>query len=1322
MNKFRAKKLVSCLLAGCLILLFGSVAWARVLEDFEDISDWGIYGDGFDTARTKIEAVTYDGKKAMEITNVLPPRDSGLRYAGPNLHRRNNIGPALSFSFYGNNNGKMLIVRCTDQSGESFQWQGPNINWSGWQTVSLNLTAGSSWGHWGGNNNGEIDGGLTFNGIHIDYYSGPEINETLYLAELEVADELPEELSVTFTDGQYNTTTGLYQIEVASDGRTDFASDVGGKSARRTNPSVGRYQMYFDIDDTYVASIPADTGIEVEVEYYDNNYSIWGPFLLYNAAGNDYKSSPRYEMTGTNEWRRAKFILTDYKFTAGSDFMLVGDTRGNSGFPLSVHKVTVRKVQLGSLAGRVTSGGSGLVGAQVRVLHPNYPGMTLEATSDNDGYYQLKAPAGACVVYAVKDGYGREKRENFTISGTVNLNFTLQSGYGDGVSVDFGRYNDADGLYLSHINEGNAFLTEVQAAGALESRDARRTNRASHNYFVFLNVSDQYIYSQLTSVDLTVTYLDQGTGSWRVDYNSDKNFYQFGPEVQKTNTGEWKTKTFRLHDAFFANKTNGVDIRLNAKWEGGEDDDVFATVKIQKAPTAQVTGSVRNADPQVQVALPGAQIILQSTTYGNVKYTSTTDTAGEFALQVAVDEYDVIISKPGVGFYRETIQVTEAGALIAALIEEGQLGFEKDYPMIWEFSQGSNFSFDTQEKMEGEGSLKITGGAAAEQYKGTVRLPVTAANSYRFELWIKTQDVSAADGVRVNILQVKAGDKDNGAYLKWDLLTTGGSHDWQRFEVALERSQMKADTIEVRLYVRLAAGVTGTVWFDKVSLTPELSVKRAATDVSGFSPVLGQEVTFSYEVSACAATTLELSRADWQLTLFQDVPLLGGGAYIWDGKQDGQPLADGVYTYRLTAARGGDTVFAEGQITVDNTGPGRPQITAPEPEAPLEHNQPAVLLQGRVDEMATVIVYREVSGETVELASQDTDPLGFFSLEAGLLEGDNRLWIVAKDALGNESEPSADVLINYNAQRSIGIVTVENGDLLSPRNADGVRDELKIAFHLLVPGAVSFAVTGPSGQVWQDEREITQEEDVEFRWAGVDAQQKLVADGVYHYTLQYRSETEEKTLVAADVQVDNTPPLKPIMLFPKADGAVTGQPRLSWEKIGDAAYYLLYLGTDADSFQEPIRSSGCEYQTEELAQGLWHWKLLAVDLAGNQSEAAAGSFSVTSLDQSAFDVVGFQAGPNPFTPNSDGRREKLVVSYTLRQPGKVRVSIVNLAGKPVRQLDFGELGAGDHQFSWDGCDGSGSLVATGVYLLRLVATNPVSWGPAVKVQPLFVLR
>ncbi len=47
------------------------------------------------------------------------------------------------------------------------------------------------------------------------------------------------------------------------------------------------------------------------------------------------------------------------------------------------------------------------------------------------------------------------------------------------------------------------------------------------------------------------------------------------------------------------------------------------------------------------------------------------------------------------------------------------------------------------------------------------------------------------------------------------------------------------------------------------------------------------------------------------------------------------------------------------------------------------------------------------------------------------------------------------------------------------------------------------------------------------------------------------------------------------------------------------------------------------------------------------------------------------------------------------------MTIYNLAGQTVVRLLDGPVGAGSHEISWDGTDGRGREVATGVYVYRL---------------------
>lgn len=70
---------------------------------------------------------------------------------------------------------------------------------------------------------------------------------------------------------------------------------------------------------------------------------------------------------------------------------------------------------------------------------------------------------------------------------------------------------------------------------------------------------------------------------------------------------------------------------------------------------------------------------------------------------------------------------------------------------------------------------------------------------------------------------------------------------------------------------------------------------------------------------------------------------------------------------------------------------------------------------------------------------------------------------------------------------------------------------------------------------------------------------------------------------------------------------------------------------------------------------------------------AGGTLSVHVPQPISSDV---QAYPNPFPT-------KTTIQFTASESGFVRVWVVNVLGQPVAQLFEGELGAGEHTFSWD---------------------------------------
>lgn len=68
--------------------------------------------------------------------------------------------------------------------------------------------------------------------------------------------------------------------------------------------------------------------------------------------------------------------------------------------------------------------------------------------------------------------------------------------------------------------------------------------------------------------------------------------------------------------------------------------------------------------------------------------------------------------------------------------------------------------------------------------------------------------------------------------------------------------------------------------------------------------------------------------------------------------------------------------------------------------------------------------------------------------------------------------------------------------------------------------------------------------------------------------------------------------------------------------------------------------------------------------------------------------------PNPFNPTT-------TISLSVKESGVASLSVFNTKGQLVRVLNDGFISSGKHSFIWDGKDGGGFPVASGLYLYRL---------------------
>ena len=90
------------------------------------------------------------------------------------------------------------------------------------------------------------------------------------------------------------------------------------------------------------------------------------------------------------------------------------------------------------------------------------------------------------------------------------------------------------------------------------------------------------------------------------------------------------------------------------------------------------------------------------------------------------------------------------------------------------------------------------------------------------------------------------------------------------------------------------------------------------------------------------------------------------------------------------------------------------------------------------------------------------------------------------------------------------------------------------------------------------------------------------------------------------------------------------------------------------------------------------------------------SNAITEVDETA--LILEQNYPNPFTGQTK-------ISYQLKSPARVVISVINLLGKEVKILVNQPMPPGKHEVVWDGKDDSGTFLNSGIYFYRMEVTT-----------------
>lgn len=204
--------------------------------------------------------------------------------------------------------------------------------------------------------------------------------------------------------------------------------------------------------------------------------------------------------------------------------------------------------------------------------------------------------------------------------GGAETNFWVQKNYSTQAATLLTLY------YVPAVSGDGSRVVDYDTDGTIK--------RIPAGYYMYLRLNDAWFYDSNQGLDnnvaIDVTYLDTGTGSGVLHYDSTSSAYT-GLSWARTNTGGWVTKTFTINNAKFANRqNNAADLRLYAG--SGVDlvvskvivrkESKVARVILQTTPVFKYIDYILNTDPANEAYNPVATIggVECRQISGNAKY------------------------------------------------------------------------------------------------------------------------------------------------------------------------------------------------------------------------------------------------------------------------------------------------------------------------------------------------------------------------------------------------------------------------------------------------------------------------------------------------------------------------------------------------------------------------------------------------------------------------------------------------------------------------------------------------------------------------------
>ena len=150
------------------------------------------------------------------------------------------------------------------------------------------------------------------------------------------------------------------------------------------------------------------------------------------------------------------------------------------------------------------------------------------------------------------------------------------------LTADFAKGRADGGVKVPSSGDGLTEETEVGGRRCVQSAPSEHPSK-----YMYFDLDESFAFDlEPQPVAVEITYYDGGCASFALEYDSQdaqgsvrEGAFKHAGATTIGGTNVWKTATFRIEDARFANRTNGSDFRLTV---GGPGELSIAAVKVSK--------------------------------------------------------------------------------------------------------------------------------------------------------------------------------------------------------------------------------------------------------------------------------------------------------------------------------------------------------------------------------------------------------------------------------------------------------------------------------------------------------------------------------------------------------------------------------------------------------------------------------------------------------------------------------------------------------------------------------------------------------------------